>query len=394
MSAQESVKKVALLITGLSHHARRAEPGIYRFARQRDDWSIVDFGFATFGDVLELVGAWQPDGVLIALESQQAGELNRLRHCYQRMQSLGSPIVNIACDSPRMLPSVMVDPDSIGQLAVDHLVDCGCVNVVYFGIEEHLGSNRRANGMRQVCEQRQVPFQQFDVSLPTIELLQGPSNIGDDLRTWVDGLAKPVGVCCHNELLGAYLCRLCIQLGYNVPADVAVLGPRDEPLCETAEPTLSGIDYSADELGFAAADLLDRLMQGGSVPQEPIVLAANEVIARQSTLEQMPPNIAEALSFIRENACRGIGVPDLLHLQPVSRVTFERHFKAVVGRSPGEEIRRVRAQTAGKLLRETDMPIAKIAERCGFGNSSKFSLFFKKAVGVNPSKYRQQRSLS
>ena len=391
-TSPESCKKIALLLTGTSHHARRAESGIYRFARQHSNWFVVDFSFATFNNLLEVVRDWKPDGVITSLESQQAGEIERLRSCYERVQSLSPAVVNIACDSPTTIASVMIDPLSISQLALDHFIERECKSVVYVGFEEHLGTSRYSTAMRQNCEQRQLSFRQLSVNLTTAELLRDSPPISKELHTMIDGLTKPIGFCCHNELLGAYICNVCAKLGYTVPSDAVVMCQRDEPMAETLTPMLSGIDYPASELGFVAANLLDRLMEGSALPREPVMLAAREVIVRQSSkLEEMPPNIASALEFIHENSCRSIGVPDLMEHQPVSRVTFERHFKAVVGRSPGEEIRRVRSQVAAKLLRETDLAVAEIAQRCGFDNSSKFSLFFKKAVGVNPSKYRQQR---
>ncbi len=57
--------------------------------------------------------------------------------------------------------------------------------------------------------------------------------------------------------------------------------------------------------------------------------------------------------------------------------------------APAAFLRKVRLDLARQMLVTTDMPLAEIAERRGFGYLSHFSRAFKANHGVAPSRYRQ-----
>ena len=57
------------------------------------------------------------------------------------------------------------------------------------------------------------------------------------------------------------------------------------------------------------------------------------------------------LRYIRDHACEGIDVPDALDAVPQSRRRLEYRFKKLLGRTPHEEIVRVRLERVKSLLR-------------------------------------------
>ncbi len=77
--------------------------------------------------------------------------------------------------------------------------------------------------------------------------------------------------------------------------------------------------------------------------------------------------------------------------QQTSRVTFERHFLATVGCSPGEYIRQIKLEKAKELLVSSNQPIDAVGKACGFESPAKFSSFFKRAAGVSPAAFRRQK---
>jgi LacI family transcriptional regulator len=84
-------------------------------------------------------------------------------------------------------------------------------------------------------------------------------------------------------------------------------------------------------------------------------------------------------------------VAELVQDLNVSRSWLERRFLECVGRSPGEEIRRVRLEHARNLLLATNMPLAQIADACGFDYLSHFSAAYKRHFGGPPSRFRAAR---
>ena len=69
-----------------------------------------------------------------------------------------------------------------------------------------------------------------------------------------------------------------------------------------------------------------------------------------------------------------------------------RQFKKYTNRTITEEIHRQRINHAKKLLLDTVMNIAEIANESGFDNSVYFRKIFKRLNSVSPKKYRQQYS--
>ena len=110
-----------------------------------------------------------------------------------------------------------------------------------------------------------------------------------------------------------------------------------------------------------------------SVPELPELDAATGGEGRYS---------AEQLDTIRR-------VHDLLTENLDRRYSLKEMFKAVYGKSLAAHIKEHRMELASKLLRETGLSIAEIAERVGYENQSKFSAEFKKSVGCLPTEYRK-----
>ena len=102
--------------------------------------------------------------------------------------------------------------------------------------------------------------------------------------------------------------------------------------------------------------------------------------------------VAAALRFIRENACRGISVDEVVHQSNVSRSTLERKVRKYLGRSPQEEIRHVQMKRAQALLRTTALPAEKIALYCGFDYPEYFYTAFKRVCGATTTQFRERSS--
>ena len=62
---------------------------------------------------------------------------------------------------------------------------------------------------------------------------------------------------------------------------------------------------------------------------------------------------------------------------------------AVLGRSPNEEINRVRIEHVCRFLRDSDLSLDQIAARTGFATSQYMLEVFRKTTGVTPGNYRR-----
>jgi LacI family transcriptional regulator len=78
----------------------------------------------------------------------------------------------------------------------------------------------------------------------------------------------------------------------------------------------------------------------------------------------------------------------------LSRSVLDRRFQKYLGRSPKEEIMRIRIETAKMLLARTDKSRENIARRCGFASPTYFSMAFHRLVGMKPQTYRKNQRVS
>jgi AraC family transcriptional regulator len=70
--------------------------------------------------------------------------------------------------------------------------------------------------------------------------------------------------------------------------------------------------------------------------------------------------------------------------------TLTRAFRRDYGCTPGEYQRRLRVERAGRLLRDTVMPLAEVAATCGFCDQSHLARSFRQVLGCTPSDYRRR----
>jgi prepilin-type N-terminal cleavage/methylation domain-containing protein/prepilin-type processing-associated H-X9-DG protein len=117
----------------------------------------------------------------------------------------------------------------------------------------------------------------------------------------------------------------------------------------------------------------------------------DEVRSRPESAGRSGDVLGRAIRYIAENAVRGIGVTDVAREAGVSRRWLSLLFAARLGRSPHEEIARLRFAAVEHLLTTTDMTLADIAFRCGFRHCEYMTAAFKKRYGMPPSRWRLAR---
>jgi LacI family transcriptional regulator len=182
--------------------------------------------------------------------------------------------------------------------------------------------------------------------------------------------------------------------GLLVPEEVAVLGANNDTIrCELAYPPLSSVATNAFQSGYQAAEKLAEMMIGKKTEALDLRIDPVGVVTRQSTdiLAMADKNVAAAVSYIREHACHGITVDEVLKQTFASRSQLEKKFRKYIGRSPQAEIRRVQVAKIRQLLFETDFPLKKIADLTGFEHIEYMCVVFKRLVGDSPGNYRKKK---
>jgi transcriptional regulator GlxA family with amidase domain len=67
---------------------------------------------------------------------------------------------------------------------------------------------------------------------------------------------------------------------------------------------------------------------------------------------------------------------------------LSRLFTEHLGESPGRYVRRARTEAAAQLLASTELPVASVAARCGFGTAETLRQAFVGRYGISPTRFR------
>lgn len=113
-----------------------------------------------------------------------------------------------------------------------------------------------------------------------------------------------------------------------------------------------------------------------------------------STIERQPDFtppllVTRALEFIRANLDRELSRDEVARHAGVSSGHFSRLLKERTGRTFIELLRQCRIDLACELLRNTELPLAEIAGRCGFCDQSYFTRVFHDVKGLTPRQFRE-----
>lgn len=100
------------------------------------------------------------------------------------------------------------------------------------------------------------------------------------------------------------------------------------------------------------------------------------------------PAIGSALQAIHASPAAPWTVNSLAREAGLSRAAFARRFSTVLGMPPLSYLTGWRMTTARRLLRETQLPLAAVAKRTGYGSEFAFAKAFKRELGVAPGNYR------
>ncbi|QDU81263.1 Xylose operon regulatory protein [Polystyrenella longa] len=380
-----SIPHVALLIETTRSYTREILQGVKRYVSEQSPWSVFVELRALDSPPPPWLKNWSGDGILTRTGSQKMADAIR---------QTGVPAVELRSTRLRHdFPFIGMDNQSIGRQVAQHFLERGFRNFGIYDFDTEDFFEERRDTFQQILKEEQIECSTFSSrhkkeSPPEWEAHQRA------LSAWLLELPKPVGILACTDQLGFWLLDACQRAGLSVPEEVAVVGvENDETLCGMATPPLSSLKMNGLKVGYEAAALLNRLMKGDSEPQGPLLVEPVGIVTRQSSdiVAIDDQDLARALRLIREKACEGITVSEVLKVVPISRSSLERRMRDLLGRSPNAEINRVRLNQARLLLTETDLSLAEIARRTGFQYQQYLSELFHKTYEQTPSQFRSEQ---
>jgi len=317
--------------------------------------------------------------------------------------SVGAPFVlmeprpeMLGPDGTSPFPFVTRDSRAIGALAASYYLKRGYKSFAYVGETSgwFWNAERRA-GFEETLAKAGFGCAAYD-NLTARErrswTVERPR-----MERFLLSLPRPTAVFAAMDGRARHVVNLCADIGLRVPEDIAVLGVDNDPLlCKSTVPPLSSIRTGGYRRGQMAAEMLDALMHGQSVPMRGIAKEPVTVVTRGSTdcNAIADPVVAKAMQFISDCAERGVrapGVEDVACAAGCARRYLERHFRAQVGHTVHDEIVAARIARVRELLETTSLPIGEIVFEAGFSRFDQLSTLFKRQTGMTMSQVRRGR---
>jgi len=216
------------------------------------------------------------DGLIVASSQRGSGMFKRLQERRIPFVLIDRPIAGLhAC-------FVGVDNRAIGMLATEHLIARGCRRIAHLrGPQVGIAAERLAGYRQALLKHGLRPDSQYVVD----------GGHRDDagyegMRKLLDINPFPDGVFCYNDPVAIGAMRAILEVDFNLPNDICVVGAGNIHYSDQVAVPLSTVDQGTRTIGALAAELLlERIASKRSLRPKKILIPP-KLVERESTRRQ------------------------------------------------------------------------------------------------------------
>jgi len=375
-------RKQKRVLLALGWYDYRLHQGIEKYA-QEHGWHL----YADLAREKVIPWGWEGDGVLAWLG---AGD-----DLAEFVLSTRRPTVDFSLRRPQLkFPRVLEDHAHAAQLVADHFLSRGFNNFMFYSDANNWSYEERGEGFVKALKDagRECSWLRWhrspDFATGREEWRRKRKWLVSEMRR----APRPLAVFAANDQQALDVLETCDSLGITIPEQVAIVGAENYLLAPDAmHIPVSSVDTNLETLGYRGAELLDQLMGGKPPPTAPIRVPARGVVVRRSSdiLAIKHRGVARSLRYIWEHSHEPICVKDLVAVAAMSRRGMHKAFLEHIGRTPGQELQRVRIERAKKFLAESSNKIETLAKMCGYQSINSFCIAFKRTTGMSAKRYRE-----
>ena len=197
-----------------------------------------------------------------------------------------------------------------------------------------------------------------------------------------EACVRRCGLKCKHEAVG----RTAFDLFPRPMADR--YARQDERLFRTGRPIVDNLDltvYGDGSHGWCITTKEPLRDRDGSV----IGLACvSKDLVEPSRDGLIDAGLAGTVDYMLEHYAQPLRTEDLARRAGLSETQFDRRMKKIFQLSATQYLIKTRIGHAARLLAETEMPVADVAQSAGFSDQSALARQFRQVMGYSPSQYR------
>ncbi len=314
------------------------------------------------------------------------------------LRKLRMPVVRMACaDRTLPFPAVEPDPRAIGEKAAQHLLALGNPHFAYYST---LSSNETAacwEGFSSTIRAagHEPTWLDFGAATPSKAGINPPRPARWAwLKKRISKLPRPLAVLAEDDRFLLDIYTTAEELGLRVPEDIAVMGQDNRPLIlSKLEMPSTSIDTGLYQIGYSAAELLDKIVSGQPAPEGVVRVGPGEVEVRQSTAVCYSGHegFDRSVTVLRQRFMEPLTLDGVAAIGSVPIRKFQNLFKENIGRSFTGELTRLRLDRAIRLLETTNLKLESVAHESGFSTAKYLCDVFRRTLGRTPSAYRSAK---
>jgi LacI family transcriptional regulator len=321
---------------------------------------------------------WEGDGIICSLNQEEEFADFIRRH---NLPCVDTSIWRMDLEMPR----ISTDNARIGELAAKHFVAKGHQHFAWYAYESTPWGQLRREAYEKTVARNRLAVVRLD------------GNDAQDplaVRKRMKALPHPTAIFCQNDFDAAWILNRCLEAGWRVPQDFAILGVDNNPLiCQLQPIQLSSVSKDFATIAYEGCRLLQKLMQGKPVPEKVHTIQPGGIAVRASTdaMAVADPLIREVLKYMESNLRRAFGVTDLTKTFNISETMLQNRFRTCMHMTVHKKLMEMRLQRATELITSSEAPIEEIAAMTGFCNAPHLTRCFKNHYGLPPLRYRKAR---
>jgi DNA-binding LacI/PurR family transcriptional regulator len=268
-----------------------------RAAGLRVDMSIHDNRPDTLADI---VGSLLEQQVVAVVLTVRTGP--RVEELVERLREQRVVVVLLSryVDNSIDLDYVGADNEWIGYEATRHLIQLGHAGIVHFaGTDSSTGHDRGLGYVRAMRAAKLAPLlvaRPGEAGLAPAELAEYVLGEDADL-VWPRVMRREITAAfCFNDARASWVQKEIRSLNLVVPRDLSLVGVDNMPYTAFFDAPLTTFGLPGAEIGRAAANLVIQRLNGDTAPPQRLLLPAQFIQRRSSTVPPEPADTGRAVS--------------------------------------------------------------------------------------------------
>jgi len=217
---------------------------------------------------IHMLNQMKADGLIMMAQSEMTSQV--IKDCQMPVVVLDRRV-----NGENVIASVSSDHYSGGRIALQHLLDCGCKNIVCVRGPQNSSSGKdRYTGYRDLCKEIGLEEQvidgdySYDNNLDTVDLI-------------LERYKKVDGIVACNDMAAFAICKALQEHGYHVPEDIQVIGYDNVMFSRLFSPGITTVQQPIKEMGRLAVQIIVKHINGENYEKNNNFDV--ELIERQST---------------------------------------------------------------------------------------------------------------